>query len=80
MLRAELNARQRESEAEAQGVRATREEATLQVRQLKAQMSRARAAERSRLANLAAHSNAAAKKLQGVLAKVFNLSRVQCVH
>ncbi|KAM3861490.1 dynein regulatory complex subunit 2 [Diretmus argenteus] len=68
-LRAKLISSQRESEAEARGLRAARDETALKVRQLKAQMSRARAAERSRLADVAMHSNAAVKKLQGVIAK-----------
>lgn len=71
MLRAKLSSSQREGEAAAQGLRTTKEEVTLQTRQLKAQLSRARAAERSQLASLTIHSNTAAKKLQGIITEVF---------
>uniref|UniRef100_UPI003AAE4A1B dynein regulatory complex subunit 2-like n=1 Tax=Centroberyx gerrardi TaxID=166262 RepID=UPI003AAE4A1B len=68
-LRAKLSSSQRESEVAAQELRAKRDEVTLQTRQLKAQLSGARAAERSRLTKLTVQSDAAAKKLQGIAAK-----------
>lgn len=74
MLRSKLSTSQKESEGAARGLRATREEVTMQARQLKGQLSRARTAERSQLANLTVHSNAAAKKLQGIIAKVLHVS------
>ena len=70
MLRASLSSNQRESEAAARELRAAREKVTLQTRQLKAQMSRAHASEKSRLTNLVVHSNIAAKELQDIVAKV----------
>ena len=70
MLRSRLCSSQKDSEVAAQRLRATREEVTLQSRHLKAQLSRARTAERSQLANLTIHSNASAKKLKGIIVKV----------
>lgn len=75
-LRSRLNSSQKESEGAARGLRAAREEVTLQARQLKAQLSRARAAERNQLTNLTVHSNAAAKNLQGIITKVLTLMHV----
>ncbi|KAM4612703.1 dynein regulatory complex subunit 2 [Polymixia lowei] len=68
-LRSRLSSSQREGEVAARGLRATKEDVTMQARQLKAQLSQARAAERSQLANLTVHSNAASKKLQGIITK-----------
>nr|XP_046198294.1 dynein regulatory complex subunit 2 [Oncorhynchus gorbuscha]XP_046198295.1 dynein regulatory complex subunit 2 [Oncorhynchus gorbuscha]XP_046198296.1 dynein regulatory complex subunit 2 [Oncorhynchus gorbuscha]XP_046198298.1 dynein regulatory complex subunit 2 [Oncorhynchus gorbuscha]XP_046198299.1 dynein regulatory complex subunit 2 [Oncorhynchus gorbuscha] len=75
-LRSRLNSSQKESEGAARGLRAAREEVTLQARQLKAQLSRARAAERNQLTNLTVHSNAAAKNLQGIITKGERLLRL----
>ncbi|KPP68532.1 hypothetical protein Z043_112785 [Scleropages formosus] len=75
-LREKLNSSQRESELAAQELRAAREEVTLQVQQLKDQLSRIRVGERSQLANLTTHSSAAAKKLQGVIQKGEKLLRM----
>ncbi|XP_067092646.1 dynein regulatory complex subunit 2 [Osmerus mordax] len=76
MLRSRLSSSQKDSEVAAQRLRATREEVTLQSRHLKAQLSRARTAERSQLANLTIHSNAAAKKLKGIIDKGEKLLRL----
>ncbi|KAL4655541.1 coiled-coil domain-containing protein 65 [Arapaima gigas] len=75
-LRAKLNSSQRENELAAQELRAAREEVTLQVQQLKDQLSHVRAGERMLLSNLTMHSNAAAKKLQGVIRKGEKLLRI----
>ena len=69
-LRVRLNSSQREGETAARGLRSAREQVTHQARQLKAQLSQARAAERNQLANLTVHSNTAAKKLQSIIAQV----------
>ncbi|KAM6981394.1 dynein regulatory complex subunit 2 [Aplochiton taeniatus] len=76
VLRARLSSSQKESDGSARGLRATREEVTLQARQLKAQLNNARAAQRIQLANLTIHSNAAAKKLQAVITKGERLLRL----
>ncbi|XP_056129423.1 dynein regulatory complex subunit 2 [Lampris incognitus] len=73
-MRVKLN--QKESEVTVPGLQSTRDEVSLQVQRLKDQLSRDRAAERSQLANLTVQSNAAATKLQGVIAKGEKLLRL----
>ncbi|KAL0978364.1 hypothetical protein UPYG_G00169520 [Umbra pygmaea] len=75
-LRSRLTSIQREGEGMAQGLRAVKEELTLQACQLKDQLSRARDAQRSQLTNLIVHSNAATKKLQGITSKGERLLRL----
>ncbi|KAL2091084.1 hypothetical protein ACEWY4_013347 [Coilia grayii] len=75
-LRVRLSSGQREGETAARGLRVAREQVTHQARQLKAQLSQARATERNQLANLTVHSNAAAKKLQGIIAQGEKLLRL----
>ncbi|XP_031422955.1 LOW QUALITY PROTEIN: dynein regulatory complex subunit 2 [Clupea harengus] len=75
-LRVRLNSSQREGETAARGLRSAREQVTHQARQLKAQLSQARAAERNQLANLTVHSNTAAKKLQSIIAQGEKLLRL----
>uniref|UniRef100_A0A8C9R8S4 Dynein regulatory complex protein 1 n=1 Tax=Scleropages formosus TaxID=113540 RepID=A0A8C9R8S4_SCLFO len=65
-----------ESELAAQELRAAKEEFALQVRQMKEQLSYVRARKRNQLTILAVHSNAAAKKLQGVMKKGEKLLRM----
>ncbi|XP_062386488.1 dynein regulatory complex subunit 2-like [Sardina pilchardus] len=75
-LRVRLGSGQRDGESAARGLRAAREEVTHQARQLKAQLSHARAAERSQLGDLTLHSNTAAKKLQAIITQGEKLLRL----
>ncbi|KAJ7999153.1 hypothetical protein DPEC_G00212440 [Dallia pectoralis] len=75
-LRSRLNSIQRESVGVTQDLRTAREEVTLQTHQLRAQLSNARAAERSQLTNLSVYSNGATKTVQGVIAKGERLLRM----
>ncbi|MBN3316203.1 DRC2 protein, partial [Atractosteus spatula] len=75
-LRSRLASSQRESEEAGRALRAAREEVQCQARQLKAQLSRARARERSQLATLTVHSAAATKKLQHIIHKGERLLRL----
>ncbi|MBN3303447.1 DRC2 protein, partial [Amia calva] len=66
-LRTRMLSSQRETEAEGRELRAAREVVQAQVRQAKAELSRARTRERSRLSALTMHSAAAVKSLQQVI-------------
>ncbi|XP_010879917.2 dynein regulatory complex subunit 2 isoform X1 [Esox lucius] len=75
-LRSKLNSIQKESAKVTQDLRTAREEVTLQTYQLKGQLSRTRTAKRTQLTNLTVHSDAATKKLLGIIAKGERLLRM----
>ncbi|XP_030634041.1 dynein regulatory complex subunit 2 [Chanos chanos] len=75
-LRSQLSASQKESESVSRGLRGARDEVAHKTRLLKDQLSSAQTINRKLLTTLIVQSDAAAKKLQGIIAKGEKLLRL----